>query len=177
VTGELKCSWKESSAAQSTSTGGSVGNYKESFNTTGLRSGFLVLPIIFVVIWTNITPTLPASIMNILFSIVRYLDTECVHSPTCSFNSLRAYTLSADAYELPVSCGQSIGPNVTLGRVASRGLWSRLPSQSLSRPQPPHISTLSRSTGCLTTIITLTPWHNVFLISCEFLNSFRISVS
>ena len=119
MTGELKCSCKESSAAQSTSTG-SVGNYNEPFKTTGLPSRFLVLPNIFVVICTNITPILPASIMNISFSIVWYLDTDCVHSPTGFFNSLRVYTLPVDAYELPVSSGQSIGPNVTLSRVASR---------------------------------------------------------
>jgi hypothetical protein len=173
VTSELKCSWKESSAAQSTSNAGSVGNNKESLKKIG-----------FPVRLSSIAEYLCrdmykycASVMNISFSTVCYLDTDYVHSPTGSFNTLRAYTLPADAYELPVSSGQSIGPNVTLSRVASRGLWIRLPSQSFSRPQPLHISTLSRSTGCLKTIITLTPWHNVFLISCDFLNSFRYSVS
>jgi hypothetical protein len=126
-----------------------------------------------------------ASVMNISLNIVRYLDTDYVHSPTGSFNSPRAYTLPADAYELPVSSGQSIGGHVVSRRVASRRVSSRLvagimdtATQSITQsPAAPHIINLSRSTGCLTTNITLTPWHNVFLISCESLNSFINSVS
>jgi len=90
---------------------------------------------------TNITPILPASIMNISFSIVWYLDTNCVHSPTGSFNSLRAYTLPADAYELPVSSGQSIGPNVTLSRVASRRVAGIMDTATQSITQSPAAPT------------------------------------
>ena len=172
VTSEMKCSWKESSAAQSTSAGGKLQSHS---GQPASRPAFwycrISLSWYVQILRRYYLPQLWT------YHLVWYLNTDYVHCLTGSFNSLRAYTLPADAYEMPVSSGQSIGRNVTVNRVASRGLWTRLPSQSLSRPQPLHISTLSCSTGCLTTLITLTPWHKVFRIGCEFLNSFRKSVS